>query len=144
MSRAVLRAKNIEGPEDPLTCQLLQFASLPNTWREWFSNQGLAERAVELGPQFDLISVLIQARCAGMGIGLVARVLVEDELEVGALVVPGNVYEPSRVGPLSSDPYPPRALSASHGIPRLALVGATSGIVTCMSCSRQGRHDRNA
>lgn len=68
------------------TQTLLNVASNANVWGEWFSHQGLPHRMMRLGPSFELTSHLIQAVRAGIGIGLVPRILVADELASGELI----------------------------------------------------------
>jgi DNA-binding transcriptional LysR family regulator len=69
---------------------LLTVASNPHAWAEWFSHHSLPHRGMRLGPSFELTSHLIQAVRAGIGVGLVPRVLVEEELASGELVSVGE------------------------------------------------------
>ncbi len=84
---------------------LLNVANNPHAWGEWFSHHGLPHRSMHLGPSFELTSHLIQAVQAGIGVGLVPRVLVEDELAKGALYSPGLAFASQRSYYLI---YPPR------------------------------------
>ena len=84
---------------------LLNVANNPHAWGEWFSHHGLPHRSMRLGPSFELTSHLIQAVQAGIGVGLVPRVLVEDELAKGALYSPGLAFASQRSYYLI---YPPR------------------------------------
>lgn len=84
---------------------LLNVANNPHAWGEWFSHHGLPHRSMRLGPSFELTSHLIQAVQAGIGVGLVPRVLVEDELAEGALYSPGLAFASQRSYYLI---YPPR------------------------------------
>jgi LysR family transcriptional regulator, glycine cleavage system transcriptional activator len=65
---------------------LLQVATRPNVWREWFTAQQLPTASMKQGPTFELTSHLIQAVSAGIGVGLVPQCLVEEELRSGSLV----------------------------------------------------------
>lgn len=76
---------------DLQSAQLLQVAARPNLWREWFGKQGLSDRHLRLGPQFELTSHLLQAVSAGIGVGLVPRFLIRDELANGTLRIPFDV-----------------------------------------------------
>ncbi|MBA1244527.1 LysR substrate-binding domain-containing protein [Pseudomonas japonica] len=69
---------------------LLTVATNPHAWAEWFSHHGLPHRSMRLGPSFELTSHLIQAVRAGIGVGLVPRVLVEEELAKGELTSVGE------------------------------------------------------
>lgn len=91
---------------------LLNVANNPHAWPEWFSHHGLPHRAMRLGPSFELTSHLVQAVRAGIGIGLVPRVLVEEELASGALRSTGEAFASRRSYYLI---YPPR----NEGLPSL-------------------------
>ncbi|AIR91656.1 LysR substrate-binding domain-containing protein [Pseudomonas cremoricolorata] len=84
---------------------LLNVANNPHAWGEWFSHHALPHRTMRLGPSFELTSHLIQAVRAGIGIGLVPRVLVEDELDSGELYSAGEPFASQRSYYLI---YPPR------------------------------------
>ncbi|QXI37140.1 LysR substrate-binding domain-containing protein [Pseudomonas xantholysinigenes] len=84
---------------------LLNVANNPHAWGEWFSHHALPHRAMRLGPSFELTSHLIQAVRAGIGIGLVPRILVTDELASGELFSPGAPFASQRSYYLI---YPPR------------------------------------
>ena len=84
---------------------LLNVANNPHAWGEWFSHHGLAHRSMRLGPSFELTSHLIQAVRAGIGIGLVPRILVAEELAGGELFSAGLPFASQRSYYLM---YPPR------------------------------------
>lgn len=75
---------------------LLRVSSFPDAWREWCGHFGLPHHALRLGPSFELTSHLIQAVIAGIGVGLVPRMLVEDELNDGKLCSPFEAVTSSR------------------------------------------------
>ncbi|SOY93352.1 conserved exported hypothetical protein [Cupriavidus taiwanensis] len=95
---------------------LLQVVTRPTAWRDWFARHGYTGDALKLGPQFEMTSHLIQAVSAEMGIGLVPKVLIADELKAGTLAVPikvdsewsGNAYY--LVVSTNRESYPPFAL----------------------------------
>lgn len=92
-------------PEHIAEQMLLNVANNPNVWGDWFSHHHLPHRMMRLGPSFELTSHLIQAVKAGIGIGLVPRILVADELanaELNSLALP---FASQRSYFLS---YPPR------------------------------------
>ncbi|MFK3723159.1 LysR substrate-binding domain-containing protein [Pseudomonas monteilii] len=91
---------------------LLNVANNPHAWGEWFSHHALPHRSMRLGPSFELTSHLIQAVRAGIGVGLVPRVLVEDELASGELISAGAAFASQRSYYLI---YPPR----NEGLPSL-------------------------
>lgn len=110
------RVGKIDTVTDLLRYPLLQVATRPGVWGDWFARNGYDKELRSFGPRFELTSHLIQAVSAGMGIGLVPRVLVEDELKAGSLAVAlktarylsGNSYY--LVAPLARETYPPFVL----------------------------------
>ena len=84
---------------------LLNVANNPNVWGDWFSHHRLPHRMMRLGASFELTSHLIQAVRAGIGIGLVPRILVADELSNGELISLGLPFASHRNYYLT---YPPR------------------------------------
>jgi len=84
----LLRRHPIESARDLDSLLLLRVATRPNIWREWFDACKVELRGLHPGPTFELTSHLIQAVATGIGVGLVARCLIEDELQSGKLVVP--------------------------------------------------------
>ncbi|RDU97677.1 LysR substrate-binding domain-containing protein [Trinickia dinghuensis] len=75
---------------------LVRVSSFPDAWREWCAHFGLPHDALRLGPSFELTSHLIQAVVAGIGVGLVPHMLVEDELNDGRLCSPFEPVPSSR------------------------------------------------
>ncbi|MFC5522226.1 LysR substrate-binding domain-containing protein [Polaromonas jejuensis] len=67
---------------------LLHHEGAPSAWRQWAAHHGVAESAVQSGPRFAQYSAVIQAVVSGLGIGLVPRILVLEELTNGSLAVP--------------------------------------------------------
>ena len=72
---------------DIVKLQLLQVAARPDVWRDWFVQHGFPVSEMRPGPVFELTSHLVQAVMAEIGVGLVARFLVEDELRAGQLQI---------------------------------------------------------
>lgn len=106
-----------ETPEWVARQTLLTVANNPHAWSEWFSAHGLDHRQMRPGPSFELTSHLIQAVRAGLGIGLVPRALVEDELQHGQLRAIGQPIPSKRSYYLI---YPP----ANASLPSLGTFGA--------------------
>jgi len=75
---------------------LLTVASNPQAWAEWFSHYRLDHRQMRIGPSFELTSHLIQAVQAGLGLGLVPQLLVQDELAQGQLCTLGQAIASQR------------------------------------------------
>jgi DNA-binding transcriptional LysR family regulator len=82
----LLRGRAPAQPADLLELPLLQLASRPRAWQDWFHDAGV-ERPVPAGMVFEEIATLAKATAAGLGLSLLPRFLVENELESGELVV---------------------------------------------------------
>lgn len=78
----------IQQPADVLDHALLHHEEAQTAWSQWAVAHGMSESQVMGGPHFAQYSALIQAVRSGLGLGFVPRVLVEDELAEGALLVP--------------------------------------------------------
>lgn len=66
---------------------LLQATTRPYAWRAWFSSLGMQAENDLAGPRLELFSILTEAAIQGMGVALIPRFLIEDELRRGRLVV---------------------------------------------------------
>lgn len=75
-------------PADLLGHTLLHHEEAPQAWPLWSEQQGLTQLHVHSGPRFAQYSAVIQAAISGLGVALVPRVLVEEELERGSLLCP--------------------------------------------------------
>lgn len=84
----VLVRQPIREPADIVDHLLLQIAVRSEAWHQWFTAQGLPLGYMRLGPHFEFTAHMIQAVTAGIGIALVARCLVEEELRDGRLTIP--------------------------------------------------------
>jgi DNA-binding transcriptional LysR family regulator len=65
---------------------LLQQSTRPYAWRHWFESQGLQVENDMGGPRLELFSMLAKAATHGLGVSLIPKFLVENELETGLLV----------------------------------------------------------
>lgn len=66
---------------------LLRHSTRPGAWPQWLAAAGLPDLDPG-GPSFEHFFMVIQAAVAGLGVALLPRFLVEDELRSGALVMP--------------------------------------------------------
>jgi DNA-binding transcriptional LysR family regulator len=66
---------------------LLQQSTRIDAWRQWFEVQGVVAPQAMAGARLELFSMTIAAAVHGMGLALVPRLLVTDELARGDLVV---------------------------------------------------------
>jgi LysR family glycine cleavage system transcriptional activator len=87
----------LERESDWQSFRLLQMSTRPYNWRDWFQSCGMAVEGALAGPRFELFSMAAEAAVHGMGIALIPRMLIEDELERGLLVpVTGHEYRSDR------------------------------------------------
>lgn len=75
-------------PADMLRAPLLQQSTRPRAWANWLEQQGLAPSRASMGPRFEQFAMVSQAAVAGLGLAIVPRFLVEEELRAGSLVIP--------------------------------------------------------
>jgi LysR family glycine cleavage system transcriptional activator len=79
-SRKSLRAADVA------KLPLLQASTRPHAWRDWFQAQGVQAADATAGPRYELFSMQAQAAIHGLGVALIPRFLIEDELKRGLLV----------------------------------------------------------
>jgi DNA-binding transcriptional LysR family regulator len=74
-------------PEALAQMPLLQQATRPEAWRQWFDAQGVDAPRAMAGPRYELFSMQAAAAISGLGVALMPTLLVQDELASGALAV---------------------------------------------------------
>jgi LysR family glycine cleavage system transcriptional activator len=74
-------------PADLVDHVLLQHTRRPNKWRDWLEEKGATKVNGWAGPRFEHFYMVTQAAIAHLGVALVPRLLVEDDLAAGRLVV---------------------------------------------------------
>lgn len=74
--------------DDVESIPLLKKATREDAWRRWFETAGITHPAPTSGPYYDSFATLIEAVRSGMGISLVPRLYVTQELKSGDLVQP--------------------------------------------------------
>jgi len=84
---SLLQGASSLSPEAIAGLPLLQQSTRPEAWRQWFDAQGVTTPQARSGARFELYSMTAAAAVHGMGLALVPRLLVEDELARGQLVV---------------------------------------------------------
>lgn len=80
------------GGADPMAGLVhLHTTSRPDAWPRWYHAQGRDyEPAMNAGPRYELFTMSLAAVRQGMGVALVPRFLVQDELARGDLIMPVN------------------------------------------------------
>ncbi|HWI83872.1 LysR substrate-binding domain-containing protein [Ramlibacter sp.] len=81
-------AAGLATPQDLLARPLLFHTNYPDNWAHWFRSVGCEPRGLQPAADFELVSLLVQAVIAGLGVAVVQRCLVEDELAAGRIAAP--------------------------------------------------------
>ncbi|MGN6283684.1 MAG: LysR family transcriptional regulator [Afipia sp.] len=71
--------------------RLLHLVTRPEAWRRWFLAAKIDDVNVMRGPRFDIQATLISAACSGLGVALLPRFLVANQLRSGQLKVLSNL-----------------------------------------------------
>ncbi|HWI82518.1 LysR substrate-binding domain-containing protein [Ramlibacter sp.] len=92
--RLATAAWRIEAPADVAQHTLLWHVTVPEAWQRWSETHGVGGLDPLAGPQFDQFQTMIRAVMAGMGVALVPRCLVQDEITAGVVrePLPGGGY----------------------------------------------------
>jgi LysR family glycine cleavage system transcriptional activator len=67
---------------------LLHLTTRPNAWRDWAATAGVEGLDSARGPNFDFYSMITQAAVAGLGVAVLPKFFILDELASGRLVIP--------------------------------------------------------
>ncbi len=68
--------------------RLLHHMDRPSAWQEWLGELGLRSAHLQQGPAFEQMQLMIEATLSGLGLALLPRFMVEQELATGRLVEP--------------------------------------------------------
>ena len=85
--RALLKSP-LKKPSDIAKFVLLQHVSVPQAWGRWCQSHEVHGVNPLAGPQLDQYHSLIRAVAAGMGVALVPRCLVNDDIANGLVTLP--------------------------------------------------------
>jgi LysR family transcriptional regulator, glycine cleavage system transcriptional activator len=66
----------------------IQNAHRPDSWLRWLSAKGLVHEGPISGPRFSQTSMVIEAAVTGIGLAVVPTLMIEEQLESGALHAP--------------------------------------------------------
>lgn len=86
-SPALLAGRGPLTPTELAQRPLLQQATRPEAWRQWFDAQGVDAPHAMTGPRYELFSMQAAAALHGLGVALMPTLLIEPELRTGTLVV---------------------------------------------------------
>ncbi|GKS96114.1 LysR substrate-binding domain-containing protein [Acidovorax sp. SUPP2825] len=81
-------AAPLQAPRDVVRSALLRHVSVPDAWERWSEVHGVPGLDALAGPQFDQFESMIRAVSVGMGVALVPRCLVHDEIAAGVVAEP--------------------------------------------------------
>lgn len=78
----------IREPADLLRHPLLFHTNYPDNWRYWFQAVGVQlPEGLKPAADFDQVAMLVQAVIAGLGVAVVQRCLIEDDLAAGRVAI---------------------------------------------------------
>ncbi|RTZ45564.1 LysR family transcriptional regulator [Candidimonas sp. SYP-B2681] len=77
-------------PAELLDEPLLYHSNAPENWPHWFNTVGIHEKP-QLGTGLDQVSIIVRAVMADMGVAVLQRSLILDEINAGRVVVPFDI-----------------------------------------------------
>lgn len=78
----------LKEPGDVARHTLLHHVTAPDAWKVWCETNGVQGLSTKAGPRLDMVSSIVQAVAGGMGLGLLPRCVVEEEIATGAVQCP--------------------------------------------------------
>lgn len=87
--------RGLRRPEDVLHYTRLHSTTDPDDWRTWLAAAGVVSDNIERGPRLDSFVLVIEAAIAGLGIAVIRRTLVQEDLAQGRLVAPFSLSVPT-------------------------------------------------
>lgn len=75
-------------PADLLTRPLLYHSNYPDNWRLWLEAVGVPATELKPSADFEQVAMLVQAVMAGLGVAVVQRCLIAEELAAGRIAIP--------------------------------------------------------
>ncbi len=78
---------DLASPAAIAAAPLIHQSSRPTAWSDWFEAEGLPAAGAYRGSRFDQFSMIAAAAVAGMGVALMPRFMIEEELGSGRLVL---------------------------------------------------------
>lgn len=77
-----------DSPAGLLGEPLLYHANGQDNWDRWFEAAGVRRAPLKLASGFDQVSILVRAVMADMGVAVLQRCLVQDDLQAGRVAAP--------------------------------------------------------
>jgi DNA-binding transcriptional LysR family regulator len=124
-SPRLLQGRTTVAPGELVNFNLLHQSARAEAWRHWFVQAGIHDANCMKGQRYELFSMLVEAARAGLGVALVPRFFVLNELALGELLIPCDislhndkgyylVYPESRQASLLLDVFKQWLLGAAH------------------------------
>lgn len=119
----------LDRPERLAGVVLLQQSTRPHLWDEWLALAGASHPSPFRGPRFEQFTMIAEAAAAGLGVGLVPRFFVEEEVAQGRLVLPFDrpmcsdkayyvVYPEAKAGGGAVTAFARWIVAAAHAAPQ--------------------------
>ena len=83
----LLKSGYLSSAEGVLDYPMLHLTSRPDAWRHWLDSAGISAVNAMQGARYEYFSIMISAACAGLGIALIPRFLIAEELEKKQLTI---------------------------------------------------------
>jgi LysR family transcriptional regulator, glycine cleavage system transcriptional activator len=80
-------AHRIKKPADLRQAVLLHQSTRTDAWAEWFEIIGVEHPQPRRGPRYEQFAMIAQAAACGLGVALLPKILIEDELASGRLSI---------------------------------------------------------
>ena len=90
-SPALIEKKPLRRPEDLRDHTLLHVLPVFGEWRAWLDAAGVTDIDAEQGPKFLDYLLALEAAVAGLGVAILDKHVVTDDLERGRLLIPFDV-----------------------------------------------------
>lgn len=81
-------AERLRRPRDIARHVLLRHPATPDAWAQWCVQHRVEHPAVRGGPQLDQVTSIVRAVMVGMGLGLLPRCVVQDDIDAGLVSAP--------------------------------------------------------
>ncbi len=82
--------QELADPREVRDFPMLQLTTRPQAWADWLHAVGIENLDAPPGPRFEEFQMVIQAAIAGLGIAVLPRFFIQDELASGRLVAAIN------------------------------------------------------
>lgn len=89
----ICRPQDLQGrhalrtPADLLARPMLFHTHYPDNWRLWLAAQDVDAQALRRAADFDQVALLVQGVVAGLGLAVVQRCLIDDDLATGRVAI---------------------------------------------------------